>query len=68
MVEATALVCLHLARRDTSEAVFQPANGREIRVPARVLIFNLNVLLTFTATRFVHFLRLNETNVLCGRA
>lgn len=68
VVGATAPVYLHLARRDTSDAVFQPANGREIRVPARVLIFNLNVLPTFIASRFVHFLRLNETNVLCGSA
>lgn len=48
-------------------AVIQAVNGREIRVPVGVLIFNLNVLLTFTATRFVQFLRPNETNVLCGR-
>lgn len=47
-------------------AVIQAVNGREIRVPVGVLIFNLNVLLTFTATRFVQFLRSNETNVLCG--
>lgn len=46
-------------------AVIQPVNGREIRVPVGVLIFNLNVLLTFTATRFVQFLRPNETNALC---
>lgn len=68
MVEATASVYLHLVlgghgqRHET--AVIQPANGREIRVPVGVLIFNLNVLLTYTASRFVHFLRPNETNVL----
>lgn len=65
MVEATASVYLHLAGGTAADTVvIQAVNGREIRVPVRVLIFNLNVLLTFTATRFVRFLRANETNVL----
>lgn len=35
--------------------VIQPVNGREIRVPVGVLIFNLNVFLTFTTTSSFQF-------------